>query len=145
MKKLYIVIVLFVVSVLGWVSSFNKNTKTELVRLENAQAQTKVVAPLRQVSQNAGVLKKFVVTGQNFSFEPSMLSVNKGDKVQIIFKNTAGFHDFRIDEFNTSTKRSKAPSEEVIEFVADKAGTFEYYCSVGTHRSMGMKGSLVVS
>jgi nitrite reductase (NO-forming) len=31
-----------------------------------------------------------------------------------------------------------------VEFVADKTGTFEYYCSVGAHRAMGMTGSLVV-
>ena len=31
-----------------------------------------------------------------------------------------------------------------IEFVADKVGTFEYYCSVGQHRSMGMVGKLTV-
>jgi plastocyanin len=28
--------------------------------------------------------------------------------------------------------------------VADKKGTFEYYCSVGQHRALGMKGKLVV-
>jgi plastocyanin len=31
-----------------------------------------------------------------------------------------------------------------IEFVANKKGKFEYYCSVGEHRAMGMKGNLVV-
>ena len=30
------------------------------------------------------------------------------------------------------------------EFTADKVGSFEYYCSVGSHRSMGMKGVLKV-
>ena len=31
-----------------------------------------------------------------------------------------------------------------VEFVVDKAGTFEYYCSVGNHRQMGMVGKLIV-
>jgi uncharacterized cupredoxin-like copper-binding protein len=31
-----------------------------------------------------------------------------------------------------------------VQFVADKTGTFEFYCSVGNHRQMGMVGTLVV-
>jgi hypothetical protein len=37
-----------------------------------------------------------------------------------------------------------AGASDVVEFTADKAGTFEYYCSVGNHRAMGMKGTLTV-
>ena len=31
-----------------------------------------------------------------------------------------------------------------VQFIADKAGTFEYYCFVGNHRQMGMVGTLTV-
>ena len=90
------------------------------------------------------VIKMFTVSGKNFAFEPSTISVNKGDTVMIIFKNTGGTHDFRIDEFNIATKQIKGGTEEIVQFVVDKAGSFEYYCSVGTHRAMGMKGTLLV-
>src|SRR4051812_9253532 len=43
--------------------------------------------------------KTFTVTGSNFAFAPNTLSVNKGDKVTIIFKNSGGLHDWKIDEF----------------------------------------------
>ena len=72
------------------------------------------------------------------------MSVSKGDKVKIIFKNTGGFHDFTIDEFGVRTKRINGGEEDTIEFVADKSGTFEYYCSVGDHRTLGMRGTLTV-
>jgi len=88
--------------------------------------------------------KTLTVTGQNFSFTPSEIRVSKGDKVKIIFKNADGTHDLRIDEFNAATKRIRTGEEDTIEFVADKTGTFEYYCSVGSHRAMGMKGNLIV-
>jgi len=88
--------------------------------------------------------KEFVVTGKNFAFTPSTITVNKGDNVKIVFQNTAGMHDFKIDEYGVASSKTSDPSEEVIEFTADKAGSFEYYCSVGSHRAMGMKGTLVV-
>lgn len=89
-------------------------------------------------------VKEFIVTGKNFSFSPDVISVKKGDRVKITFKNTAGFHDFVIDEFGAATKQGQAPFEEVLEFTANKTGSFEYYCSVGSHRIMGMKGILKV-
>ena len=92
----------------------------------------------------AGTVKEFTVTGKNFSFEPSLITVKKGDRVKITFENSAGFHDFKIDEYGVATKQTQSPTTEVLEFTADKAGSFEYYCSVGSHRAMGMKGTLKV-
>lgn len=88
--------------------------------------------------------KTFAVAGLNFSFDMKEIKVKKGDTVQIIFKNTEGMHDWRVDEFNAATKKIKSGEQDMITFVADKSGTFEYYCSVGQHRQMGMKGSLIV-
>jgi len=88
--------------------------------------------------------KKFTVTGKNYSFTPSALTVKQGDKVKITFKNTDGTHDLRIDELNVATKRIKTGQEDTVIFTADKTGTFEFYCSVGRHREMGMKGMLTV-
>ena len=89
-------------------------------------------------------IKEFTVNGSNMKFEPNTMTVKKGDIVRITFKNVGGMHDFVIDEYNVKTKVLKAGTEEVVEFVADKTGSFEYYCSVGNHRAMGMKGTLVV-
>lgn len=95
-------------------------------------------------SVQAPSVKEFTVTGQNFSFSPASMTVKKGDTVKITFKNSGGMHDWKIDEFSAGTKVLQVGQQETIQFVADKAGTFEYYCSVGQHRAMGMKGSLIV-
>ncbi len=92
-----------------------------------------------------GAVKEFTVTGSNFSFSPTALTVKKGDQVKIIFKNVGGTHDFVIDEFSVATKRISGGAEDSVTFTADKTGTFEYYCSVGSHRAMGMKGQLIVT
>lgn len=90
-------------------------------------------------------VKEFTVEGSSFAFAPKTMVVNKGDTVKITFTNKVGFHDFVIDEFNARTKQIKAGESEVITFVADRVGTFEYYCSVGTHRAQGMVGTLTVN
>ncbi|HYF05914.1 MAG TPA: cupredoxin domain-containing protein [Patescibacteria group bacterium] len=89
--------------------------------------------------------KEFTVTGKNFNFSPAQITVNKGDRVRITFKNEAGFHDLKIDEFNAGTKQIDTNAEETFEFIADKTGTFDYYCSVYNHRQMGMVGKLTVN
>src|SRR3989304_3686905 len=75
-------------------------------------------------------VKEFTVTGKNFSFDPPTLSVSQGDKVRITFKNMEGFHDVTLREFSAATKQIRSGEEDIVEFTADKAGTFEYYCSV---------------
>ena len=72
------------------------------------------------------------------------LVVNEGDTVRIEFTSTAGFHDWTLTEFSAATQRVNAGGSTFVEFVADKSGTFEYFCSVGSHRSLGMKGKLIV-
>ena len=95
------------------------------------------------------VNKIFILTGQNFKFvmdgvDNPELRVSKGDKVRIEFTPSEGFHDWKVDEFSAATKKVKAGDSTVVEFAADQAGTFEYYCSVGSHRQQGMKGKLIV-
>ncbi len=93
---------------------------------------------------NTDELKVFTVDGENFSFSPKEIRVKKGDMVKIVFNNKAGFHDLVIDEYSVRTPQIQAGKSAEFTFTADKTGTFEYYCSVGSHRAMGMKGNLIV-
>lgn len=77
-------------------------------------------------------------------FTPDTFAVNFGDAVRVTYRNALGTHDWTIDEFNAKTKLLNAGEEETVEFVADKKGTFEFYCSVPGHREAGMKGMLIV-
>src|SRR3989344_2793385 len=87
-------------------------------------------------SPDTTAVKEFIVKGSNYKFESATLNVKKGDRVKIILDNVEGFHDLKIDEFGVATKKINGGETDSIEFVADKVGTFEYYCSVGQHRSM---------
>lgn len=109
--------------------------------VENSLAEP-TAAPADNVS---GPVKEFTVTGSGFKFSPNTITVKKGDTVRVNFKSSGGLlHDFKIDEFDVATSQLGEEEEEEVEFVADKSGTFEYYCSVGNHRQMGLVGKLVV-
>ncbi|MDD2807916.1 MAG: cupredoxin domain-containing protein [Patescibacteria group bacterium] len=97
-----------------------------------------------QATSEQATEKTFTVIGSNFSYDVKEIKVKKGDKVKIIFKNVEGFHDWNLDEFNAHTAKIQGGSQAELEFVVDKTGTFEYYCSVGSHRQMGMVGNLIV-
>jgi plastocyanin len=88
--------------------------------------------------------KAFTITGKNYSFDPKTITVKKGDLVKITLKNSGGTHDLKIDEFKVATAKLTNGQSATVEFTADKKGTFEYYCSVGNHRAMGMVGKLIV-
>ncbi len=76
-------------------------------------------------------------------FSLKEIRVKKGDAVKITITNTAGTHDFVLDEFGIK-KDTPLNQPVVVEFVADKVGTFEYYCSKYNHRQLGQKGNLIV-
>lgn len=101
--------------------------------------------PQGQPSQEAaGPLKEFTVTASNYKFSIAEMRVNKGDRVRVTLIDAQGNHDWRIDEFSATTPVLSPGGQSTVEFTADKAGTFEYYCSVDNHRARGLKGSFIV-
>ena len=153
MKNTYIVVIVLVIVIGGfiWWSQGQKaeapadtvDTGAESVMPAPGVEDVPETVVVEEETQAAPV-KEFTVTGKNFSFAPATLTVNKGDRVKITFENTQGFHDFKIDEYGVAAAQKQSPAEEVLEFTADKVGSFEYYCSVGEHRAMGMVGTLTV-
>ncbi|MEN9582410.1 MAG: hypothetical protein RL641_364 [Candidatus Parcubacteria bacterium] len=105
---------------------------------------TGTVATTTTATTTTANVKSFTVDASNFKFAPTTMTVNKGDTVRITLTNGQGNHDFKIDSFNVHTKLLTTGGTDTVEFIADKAGSFEYYCTVGSHRAMGMKGTLIV-
>ena len=80
----------------------------------------------------------------NFGYDITEIKVKKGDTVTINLTVSDGFHTRVVDEFDAATEKVREGSKTTVTFVADQAGTFEYYCSVGSHRAQGMVGKLIV-
>jgi hypothetical protein len=78
---------------------------------------------------------------------PSLI-VSKGSIIQIHLineeknqSNNPSKHNLNIDEFNVHIKDLNYFQSESATFLADKAGTFDYYCSVHP----GMMGTITVT
>lgn len=67
-------------------------------------------------------------------YEPSTITVNKGDKVKILAVAGPGTgwhkHAVTIDEYgiNQAVRTEDDKNPQVIEFTADKTGSFRIYC-----------------
>lgn len=96
------------------------------------------------LTDSNATVKEITVENDGLSFVQNEIRVNEGDRVRLTFVNTGGFHDWVIDEFDAATSQYSGGQSETIEFTADRAGTFEFYCSVGNHRARGMWGTFIV-
>ncbi|MHB1330889.1 MAG: cupredoxin domain-containing protein [Minisyncoccota bacterium] len=145
MNKLITLIAIVVIAVGGWMLLRDEGGAPEDANIpQNGEDTINNTNTSTTGSETAPGVKEFTVEGSTFAFAPNTMTVNVGDTVKITFVNKIGFHDFVLDEFNVKTQQISAGQSETITFVADKAGTFEYYCSVGTHRQQGMVGTLTV-
>lgn len=89
-------------------------------------------------------LKEFTMTARQWEFSPSEIRVNKGDRVRISLTSEDVTHGFRLSEFGVD-ERLPPGQEIIVEFVADKAGTFPFSCSVPCGSGHGsMTGTLIV-
>jgi cytochrome c oxidase subunit 2 len=95
-----------------------------------------------------GVVQEFTMTAESFKFVPDVIEVSPGDTVVINIKGLdegrGNGHGFAISDFNVNEQIARDKTV-MIEFIADKKGTFSFFCSVpcGSGHT-NMKGKLVV-
>ena len=80
----------------------------------------------------------------NYEYSETEIRVKQGDIVTVTLNSTLGTHNFIIDELDVASLTINSGQTTEVTFTATKTGTFEYYCSVGDHRELGMWGNLIV-
>ena len=92
------------------------------------------------------------VNSGNYYYSPSSLTINEGDTV--VWTNDGGFHNVNADintltglSFNNPVAFLSSPTSNTTlhTFIFTVPGTYNYDCSVGSHASNGMVGSLIVN
>lgn len=111
----------------------------------DSEEQMEMQNGTQEESTTQGEVKEFNLEAGSFYFTPNKITVNQGDTVKVTIHNVGGTHDWVIDEFNARTDVTQTGDTASTTFVADKAGTFEFYCSIDSHRAKGMVGTLTVN
>ncbi|GAA4715068.1 cupredoxin domain-containing protein [Brevibacillus fulvus] len=76
-------------------------------------------------SDSASGAQEITLNAKNFEFDQKEIHVKKGDKVKLTLANSEGMHGIEIPDFNVNIQ-----GDGSAEFTADKAGEFEFKCSV---------------
>ena len=96
------------------------------------------------VRQPSGAVKGIKNTGGSASLVNPTYTFNKGELETEHFINedydTHSLHNFNIDAFNVHTRDLSYYEAQAITFIADKPGTYEYYCTIHPE----MKGNIIV-
>ena len=81
---------------------------------------------------------------RKWDFEPAIIRVKEGDMVKLNIKNIDLAHGFRIFEFGVNERLAPGKTT-TVEFTADKAGEYIFFCSVPCGKGHGgMNGKLIV-
>ena len=84
---------------------------------------------------------EYIVEAGNHYYSPSSLTINVGETV--IWDNVDGFHDVVAYDGSFDTDACSAPCT-IGEITFNTPGTYDYYCSVGSHEQLGMVGTIIV-
>ena len=84
--------------------------------------------------------KQVEVTAKRFAFEPSEITLKKGQPVVLVLKNVDTAHGLRFRELNVDV-RAAAGATGQVQFTPEKTGDFVGRCSVfcgSGHGSMAL-------
>lgn len=146
MNPLLLVAVIAFIVILGYVFLRGNSQKASMDQVEESTT-VQVISPTIAATESANTVvdaKTITIDAGSFSFTPNVIRVKKGDKIKIVMTSKDMMHDFTIDELNVKMPITKSGTTGTVEFTANQAGTFEYYCSVGQHRANGQVGTLIV-
>lgn len=137
-----VAIVLAIVAILGGAVYFTQNKSSEqapsMMQTEDTtgmETKTETMEDVTVIEMEAG----------SFYYTPNVITAKKGEKIRIVMKSVSMMHDFVIDELGVKMPVVKDGDTGTVEFVADKVGSFEYYCSVGQHRANGQIGTITIT
>lgn len=108
-------------------------------------------SPAEEISKHPEVsgkldngIRVIAVKASRYKFEPDPIVVRLGEKVRLVVTSTDVAHGIVIQEFNVKLSIPAGKTER-IEFIADKQGEFQAYCSVYCGSGHGrMRASFIV-
>lgn len=119
-------------------------TSQEPVQVENPATGQADTVEETVVAPTSGVVEIDMIARQ-WDWNPATIRVKEGDKVKLNIKNIDVPHGFKLFEFGVSQRLPGGGEVTTVEFTADKAGEYIFFCSVPCGRGHGgMRGKLIV-
>ena len=105
---------------------------------------------------------EITVVSNEWGFEPEAIILQLGEEISLTLENEGGIlHNFKVDGLQVdvieeiSTGGFSGDDDELfvgagsddvglLRFVPLEAGEYEFYCTIGSHRQLGMEGRLTV-
>ncbi|WP_239614851.1 cupredoxin domain-containing protein [Cohnella mopanensis] len=98
------------------------------------------ISPPASSQAAGGATKEVTITATNWKFDQTEIKAKVGDTLKLTLKNTQGAHGLAIQDMNVNIKNN-----ETAEIKLDKAGTYEYHCSIQCGQGHdNMVGQLIV-
>jgi plastocyanin len=95
------------------------------------------------VGEPADGARTIEVVGDDFTFDPSEITVEAGEDVAIELTSADAVHDFTVAEADFKVAAKRGDTEQ-LGLRIDDPGAYTYYCSLPGHRDAGMEGTLTV-
>ena len=157
MKIMRLVVILLVIAAVASIGAFLYSKRTVSTGLPTIADNTFSIAPNKNSAQqtpstgeitisNTNPTREIVVEASEYKFTPSTVTIKKGESVKITLKNAGAMpHDWFVENMGgASIDMTSAGSTNSIVIKASQTGTFTTYCSIGSHRKLGMVGKLIV-
>jgi heme/copper-type cytochrome/quinol oxidase subunit 2 len=88
--------------------------------------------------------RELTITIKDFRFDPERIEVVQDDLVRLTLRSGDIAHSFNVDEYRIA-RRVPAGGTTVVEFRADRLGTFPYYCNLTSEAGHAQsRGQLIV-
>jgi heme/copper-type cytochrome/quinol oxidase subunit 2 len=103
-----------------------------------------LVAAAVSAQDRAPNRREFTIVAREFAFSPNQIEVSQDDIVRITLRSEDRPYSFAIDAYRI-VKRAGTGESVIVEFRADQAGRFPFYCNLTTDdRCQQMRGTLIV-
>lgn len=129
MKKIITLLIVGVI-IIGGALIYFKNSGLKIQNQTSSQAQIK--------NDFLDEKREIIIKASRFEYNPSVITIKKGEKIKLIIDNMDAAHGIRIPELGISGK-------DFVEFTAEKAGEFTWYCNYFCGQGhQRMQGKLIV-
>lgn len=125
MKKTYFVLVALAVMLSFSACGSKNNNNIPPAASSPVASSPGASAPASSPAPAAGATKSVTINASNWKFDQTEITANVGDTINLTLKNTDGAHGLAIEDLGVNIKNN-----QTAEIKLDKAGTFEYHCSV---------------